>query len=69
MLGQQGSGLGVLEQAMRAALATAGAALLETVLSGEDGYAGPRAGCGCGGRPPTRESGTRASQPCSGRCG
>jgi hypothetical protein len=50
MLGQQGSGLGVLEQAMRAALATAGAALLETVLSGEDGYAGPRAGCGCGGQ-------------------
>ncbi len=33
---------------MRAALATAGAALLEAVLSGEDGYAGPRAGCGCG---------------------
>lgn len=35
---------------MRAALASAGARLLEAVLSGEDGYAGPRAGCGCGGQ-------------------
>jgi hypothetical protein len=50
MLGS-GAGLGVLEQAMRTALASAGAALLEAVLGGEDGYAGPRAGCGgCGGR-------------------
>ena len=49
MLGA-GDGLAVLEQAMRAALATAGAALLEAVLSSEDGYAGPRAGCGCGGQ-------------------
>jgi hypothetical protein len=38
----------VLEQAMRAALASAGARLLEAVLAGEDGYCGPRAGCGCG---------------------
>jgi hypothetical protein len=47
MLGT-GAALGVLEQAMRAALTSAGAALLEAVLAGEDGYAGPRAGCGCG---------------------
>jgi Uncharacterised protein family (UPF0236) len=38
----------VLEQAMRAALASAGARLLEAVLAGEDGYCGPRAGCSCG---------------------
>jgi hypothetical protein len=44
-------GLGVLEQAMRAALATAGAAMLHAVLDEQDdGYAGPRAGCGCGGQ-------------------
>jgi hypothetical protein len=44
-------GLGVLEQAMRAALATAGAAMLQAVLDEQDdGYAGPRAGCGCGGQ-------------------
>ena len=44
-----GSGLGVLEQAMRAALAAAGARLLETVLAGgDDGYAGPRVKCGAG---------------------
>ena len=49
MLGA-GDGLAVLEQAMRAALATAGAALLEAVLSAEDGNAGSRAGCGCGGQ-------------------
>jgi hypothetical protein len=49
MLGA-GAVLGVLEQAMRAALASAGARLLETVLAGEDGYCGPRAGCGCGGQ-------------------
>ena len=37
-------GLGVLEQAMRAALATAGAAMLQAVLDEQDdGYAGPRA--------------------------
>jgi hypothetical protein len=48
MLGQ-GSALGVLEQAMRAALTTAGARLLEAVLAGDDdGYAGPHAGCGQG---------------------
>ena len=35
---------------MRAALASAGARLLETVLAGEDGYCGPHAGCGCGGQ-------------------
>ena len=33
---------------MRAALTSAGARLLEAVLAGEDGYCGPRAGCGCG---------------------
>ena len=49
MLGA-GDGLGVLEQAMRAALASAGSRLLEAALAGEDGYAGPRAGCGCGGQ-------------------
>jgi len=45
MLGQ-GAALGVLEQAMRAALMASGARLLEAVLAGDDdGYAGPRAGC------------------------
>jgi hypothetical protein len=44
-----GAVLVVLEQAMRAALTSAGARLLETVLAGDgDGYAGPRAACGCG---------------------
>jgi hypothetical protein len=39
----------VLEQAMRAALAAAGARLLEAVLAGgDDGYAGPHAKCGNG---------------------
>jgi len=40
-------GLGVLEQAMRAALATAGAAMLQAVLDEQDdGYAGPhRSAC------------------------
>lgn len=33
---------------MRAALATAGARLLEAVLAGEDGYAGPHIKCGAG---------------------
>jgi hypothetical protein len=48
MLGQ-GSALGVLEQAMRAALNAAGARLLQAVLAGgDDGYAGPRAKCGAG---------------------
>jgi hypothetical protein len=50
MLGT-GAALGVLEQAMRAALTSAGARLLEAVLAGEDGYCGPRAECGgCGGQ-------------------
>jgi hypothetical protein len=45
MLGS-GSALGVLEQAMRAALASAGARLLQAVLDDEDdGYAGPAAEC------------------------
>jgi len=45
MLGS-GETLGVLEAAMRAALASAGARLLQAVLAGDgDGYAGPRAGC------------------------
>jgi hypothetical protein len=43
-----GAGLGVAEQAMRAALAAAGARLLEAVLHDDDGYAGPRAKCGNG---------------------
>ena len=43
MLGS-GQGLGVLEQAMRTALTSAGARLLEAVLAG-DGYAGPYAKC------------------------
>jgi hypothetical protein len=47
MLGS-GAALGVLEGAMRAALATAGARLLQAVLEGEDGYCGPHAQCGCG---------------------
>ncbi len=48
MLGT-GESLGVLEQAMRAALMASGARLLEAVLAGDgDGYAGPRAGCGNG---------------------
>lgn len=46
-----GETLGLLEIAMRAALASAGARLLEAVLAGEDGYCGPRAACGgCGGQ-------------------
>jgi len=51
MLGS-GAVLGVLEDAMRAALASAGAALLQAVLDQQDdGYAGPRAGCvSCGGQ-------------------
>jgi hypothetical protein len=40
-----GQELGVLEQVMRAALSATGAALLEAVLAGEDGYCGPRAKC------------------------
>jgi hypothetical protein len=45
MLGA-GAALGVLEQAMRAALLSAGARLLEAVLAGDgDGYAGPHAKC------------------------
>ena len=48
MLGRD-AGLGVLEEAMRTALAAAGARLLEAVLGGDDdGYAGPRAKCGAG---------------------
>jgi len=51
MLGA-GDGLGVLEQAMRAALTSAGAALLQAVPDQQDdGYAGPRAACvSCGGQ-------------------
>ena len=50
MLGT-GATLGVLEQAMRAALISSGARLLEAALAGQDGYCGPRAECGsCGGR-------------------
>jgi hypothetical protein len=50
MLGS-GAALGVLEQAMRAALSAAGAALLQAVLDEQgDGYCGPHAACGCGGQ-------------------
>jgi hypothetical protein len=51
MLGP-GQGLAVLEEAMRAALVSAGAALLQAVLEEQDdGYCGPHAACaGCGGR-------------------
>jgi hypothetical protein len=38
----------VLELAMRAALAAAGARLLEAVLADDDGYAGPHVKCGAG---------------------
>ena len=47
MLGS-GRTLGVLEQAMRTALTSAGARLLEAVLAGENGYAGPHVKCGNG---------------------
>jgi hypothetical protein len=47
MLGT-GAALGVLEDLMRVALTSAGARLLEAVLAGEDGYAGPHAKCGSG---------------------
>jgi len=48
MLGS-GAALGVLEEVMRAALATAGARLLEAVPGGDDdGYAGPHARCASG---------------------
>ena len=48
MLGS-GAALGVLEEAMRAALAASGARLLEAVLAGGgDGYAGPHAKCASG---------------------
>jgi hypothetical protein len=41
----------VLEKAMRAALMSAGGALLQAVLDGQDdGYCGPHALCGCGGQ-------------------
>ncbi len=50
MLGSNAA-LGVLEDAMRAALASAGAALLQAVLDEQDDrYCGPRAACGCGGQ-------------------
>lgn len=51
MLGS-GAGLGVLEQAMRAALTSSGTRLLEAVLASDgDGYCGPRAACSnCGGQ-------------------
>ena len=47
MLGQ-GAALGVLEQAMRAALTSAGGRLLEAILAADTGYQGPQAGCGRG---------------------
>jgi hypothetical protein len=44
-----GAALGVLEEAMRAALAASGARLLEAVLAGDgDGYAGPHVKCASG---------------------
>jgi hypothetical protein len=50
MLGT-GQSLGVLETALRTALASAGGSLLEAVLGSDDGYRGPRIACAaCGGQ-------------------
>ncbi|HXP22380.1 MAG TPA: hypothetical protein VN840_22275 [Streptosporangiaceae bacterium] len=51
--------LGVLEQAMRAALASAAARLLEAALAGEDGYVGRTPGAAAAGRLPMRAAGKR----------
>ena len=68
MLGS-GAGLGVLEEAMRAALAAAGARLLEAVLGGgEDGYGGPHAKCASGHQAVFAGAGPRSSPRCWGRC-
>jgi hypothetical protein len=56
----------VLEQAMRAALAGAGARLLEAVLAGQDGHAGPRARCGHGFAPRDAELGVAGASLSAG---
>jgi len=57
-------GLGVLEQAMRAALATAGAAMLQAVLDEQDdGYATRVPGAAAAGRPCMRAVARRRSPP------
>lgn len=43
-----GAGLAVLETAVRAAMSTLGGHLLERLLAGDTGHAGPRTGCGAG---------------------
>jgi hypothetical protein len=48
VLAGSGCGLGVLEETFRAALMQAGAAVLAGVLGSDDGYRGPRIGCGQG---------------------
>ena len=69
MLGQ-GAALGVLEEAMRAALAASGARLLEAVLAGDgDGYAGPHVKCASGHQAGFAGAGPRPSPRCWGRCG
>jgi len=44
----QGRGLAVVETAVRAAMTTLGASLLEELLAGQAGYRGPRVDCGGG---------------------
>ncbi len=44
----EGAGLVVVETAIRTAMSTLGASLLEQLLAGDTGYCGPRAGCGAG---------------------
>ena len=43
-----GAGLAGLETAVRAAMSTLGGHLLERLLAGDTGHAGPRTGCGAG---------------------
>jgi hypothetical protein len=43
-----GGGLEAAEKAIRAGLLRLGAGVLEDLLAADPGYAGPRAGCGCG---------------------
>ncbi len=64
-----GSGLGVLEQAMRTALAAAGARLLEAVLAGAmTGTPARTPSAAPVTRPATRAAGPRRSARCSARC-
>jgi hypothetical protein len=46
--GAAGGGLGGLESAVRAAMTTLGANVLQQLLGADRGHAGPRVGCGCG---------------------